>query len=62
MNRKKSKLLFIRSKNKMYREGFLSPKWILTNHKWPTLWKYTNPNILEDCYVCDMRRYVDRSR
>jgi hypothetical protein len=40
----------------MIRKGFKKPKWILTNHKWPTIWINTIPTPLENSWVIDMRR------
>ncbi len=56
MNNKTRKLLFIRSKNRMIREGFKHPKWILKNHKWPTLWINVKQDLLEESWRCDMRK------
>lgn len=54
MNRKKRKLLFIRSKNKMFAKGYKLPKWKLVNHRWPTKWENLMPSLLEENWIVDM--------
>ena len=55
MNRKDRKLLFIRSKNRMKKLGYVEPKWKLVNHQFPTKWVNTCPTLLEESWVIDMK-------
>lgn len=38
----------------MRSKGYKPPKWILENHRWPTKWRNTNPDMLEDAFVIDI--------
>ena len=53
MNRKIRKLLFIRSKNYMKKQGYVEPKWKLVNHRFPTKWKNRNRDVFEEAWVVD---------
>ncbi len=39
----------------MKSKGFLAPKWICVNHKWPTKWINTTPLLYEEAWIIDMR-------
>jgi hypothetical protein len=55
MNNKTRKLLFIRSKNDMKKNGHFFPKWKVTSKKYPFKYVNTSPSLLEDSYIIDFK-------
>lgn len=53
MNSRKTRLKYIRYKNKMSKK-YPSPKWVLENRKPPFKWKNTNPTIFEESWIIDI--------